>query len=260
MKVQDRPRETVDRLPELPPDVVVPDDISGLTHPPATRTVGGGIRWFRWLIALFVFAVIAAITTVVVTGGEETETVQQQELSHSIYEGPGSRSWTAAPWLPAPQYGSDRHFQVIPDLRPQVQVVAMSRSMERFGTDNPAFAATLPDTGEYLGLDQLGVAMAPDAGMFTDIYGIDHDPGFALAPPADTGEFLGLDRLDGALFTTDSMTRYGTDNPTFVATVLQGGMVDTGEFLGLDQFGVAEASDAGMYTDIYGVDDDPAFE
>lgn len=259
MKVQERPRETLDRLPELPHDVVVPDDISGITHPPAVRAVGGGTRWIRWLIALFVLIVVAAVTTVVVTGGEDTQVVEQpQEISTSQFEGPGSRSWGAVPWLPAPQYGSDRHFTVIPQLRPDdVAQVQPSRSMVRYGTDNPVFAK-LPDTGEFLGLDQLLAAEFVDAGRFTDIYGIDHDPRFALAPPADTGEYLGLDRLAGALYTTDSMALYGTDNPTFVAGVSGAIMADTGEYLGLDQLGTDEAVD--VNADIYGIDDDPMFQ
>ena len=45
--------ETHEVLPELPDDVTIPDDISGLTHPATTedRRPASGIRWVRAVLA-----------------------------------------------------------------------------------------------------------------------------------------------------------------------------------------------------------------
>ena len=70
--------ETHEVLPELPDDVTIPDDISGLTHPATTedRRPASGIRWMRWLaVAILVAAGAVGLGLILRNDGTSTPTV-----------------------------------------------------------------------------------------------------------------------------------------------------------------------------------------
>lgn len=49
-------------LPELPADVTIPDDISGLAHPATEgRRPASGVRWMRWVTAMILVAAGAVV-------------------------------------------------------------------------------------------------------------------------------------------------------------------------------------------------------
>ena len=75
---------TLDRLPDLPPDVRVPDDISGL-EPPTTRPAAKGVRWMRWLAAFVLIGGAGVVTAVLVTGDD---TVQAPVVAPATAEAP----------------------------------------------------------------------------------------------------------------------------------------------------------------------------
>lgn len=195
MKVQDRPRETLDRLPELPDDVVVPDDVSGLTHPPAGRKVAGGVRWMRWLVALVVLAIGAGAVTYVILQEDEIDYVERAT-------------------------GSDRHLVTVGELTTAPVVVD---SMDLYGTDNPAFPMMwVRDLGSDRHLTTMRDLRATGVDLM-EVYGTDN-PAFVTTSPTAVPT-LGSDRhletmrdLGGAARTMDSMELYGTDNPAFVTT------------------------------------------
>lgn len=86
--------ETNEVLPELPDDVTVPDDISGLTHPIKTgaRRPASGVRWIHWLpIAVFV-AAGAVVTAVVLQSDSNTTVVEDPVAWTYATEGPGSNT------------------------------------------------------------------------------------------------------------------------------------------------------------------------
>ena len=61
-------------LPELPADVTVPDDLSGLTHPDAEgRRPASGVRWMRWVAAMILVAA-AAVTLGLLLRSDDTST------------------------------------------------------------------------------------------------------------------------------------------------------------------------------------------
>ncbi len=95
--VKDLP-ETHEVLPELPTDVTIPDDVSGITHP--MRAGGGraasGIRWMRWMPAVLLL-VAGAVALGLVLRGDNTDTVASEPWV-TITEGPGSNSLAAAPF------------------------------------------------------------------------------------------------------------------------------------------------------------------
>ena len=72
--------ETTEVLPELPDHVIVPDDISGLTHPVATgdRRPASGVRWMYWL-PIVVFLAAGAVITAVALQSNNSNTVIQDE-------------------------------------------------------------------------------------------------------------------------------------------------------------------------------------
>ncbi len=183
MKLQERTRETLDRLPELPEGIEVPDDVSGLTHPPAGRKVAGGIRWMRWLVALVVIAIGAGVATWYVTQGDGTDYVERAT-------GSDRHLTTAAELTPAQvvvdymdlygtdnptfpmvwvrEQGSDRHLGAVHDLRPEWIAVDY---MEVYGTDNPTFVTPVTELGSDRHLEAIG----------------DLGPNEGLAPPVDDG-------------------------------------------------------------------------
>ncbi len=86
--------ETNEVLPELPDDVTVPDDISGLTHPVTTglRRPASGIRWMHWLPIVVFLAAGVAIAAVVLQS-DSTETVVQDGTPWTYATaGPGSNT------------------------------------------------------------------------------------------------------------------------------------------------------------------------
>ncbi len=95
--VKDVP-ETQEVLPELPTDVTIPDDVSGITHP--MRAGGGraasGIRWMRWMPAVLLL-VAGAVALGLVLRGDNTDTVASEPWT-TITAGPGSNSLAPTPF------------------------------------------------------------------------------------------------------------------------------------------------------------------
>lgn len=151
MKTQERPRETLDRLPELPHDVVVPDDVSGITHPPARRAVAGGVRWMRWLVALLVLAIGASATTYIVMQDDAIDYVDRST-------------------------GSDRHLVTVGELTTAPVTMDL---MERYGTDNPEFPM-VRDLGSDRHLTTVRDLRSPGID-FMEVYGTDN-PTFVITP------------------------------------------------------------------------------
>ena len=93
--VKDLP-ETQEVLPELPTDVTVPDDVSGITHP--MRAGGGraasGIRWMRWMPAVLLLVAGA----VALDWALRVDDTVAREPWVTITEGPGSNSLAATPF------------------------------------------------------------------------------------------------------------------------------------------------------------------
>ena len=75
MKLFEHPTHEVTELPELPHDVTVPDDISGLEVPESIEPSRPehGVRWLRWMAAAVILAAGAImIGTIVRDGSTET--------------------------------------------------------------------------------------------------------------------------------------------------------------------------------------------
>ena len=84
-------REHRDELPELPADVTVPDDLSGM---PDTATSGGrrAVRWMRWVpVGLLVAAGGLTIAVALNDGGTELTGGIVTNEAIEVY-GPGSNS------------------------------------------------------------------------------------------------------------------------------------------------------------------------
>ena len=256
MKLQDRPLldEKLDRLPELPEGMKVPDDISGLEPPATLRASGGATRWMRWLAAIIVLGALAVGAAILTTDGDGT-TVEQAEVSSTASQhleqlevlgtdgvGATARGHVAQlerlATVPtqAEVYGSDRHLGTLSELgsgrlayqvdgtasRHLEQLESMAAGqvavdyMVTYGTDNPVFITRTPyaDTGEFLGIDTIGV---PQRNLTDtgEFLGIDT---ITITQPefVDTGEFLGggYDVVPPKL--SHDMRLYGTDNPVFV--------------------------------------------
>ncbi len=97
-KVKDLP-ETHEVLPELPADVTIPDDVSGITHPVTTDggRAASGIRWMRWVPAVLLL-VAGAVALGLFLRGDSTDTVAADPQPWiTITEGPGSNSLNATP-------------------------------------------------------------------------------------------------------------------------------------------------------------------
>jgi hypothetical protein len=135
MKLFEHPEEekTLDRLPDLPEGLEVPDDISGL-HPPTTpQPTTGGVRWMRWLAAVVLLAGAGVLTAVLVRG-DNPDPAQVDYLE---------------------VYGTDNPTFVEGNAPGSVEIVATVDYMEVYGTDNPVFVpagADVADTGEFMRL------------------------------------------------------------------------------------------------------------
>lgn len=173
MKLYDRPRtkETLDRLPEMPEGVVVPDDVSGLQPPTALKATAGAYRWMRWLAAIVVLAAAGALAAVLFTGGDNaTEIAQVEEL------------------------GSDRHLATMADLTfDQVEL----NYMEVYGTDNPTFiTATVPALGSDRHLATTADLTADQVEVdYMELYGTDNPTFVEPAPELPPTEGPGSNSL-----------------------------------------------------------------
>ena len=65
--------ETHDDLPELPADVTVPEDISGLHAPTRLHRSTSGVRWMRWLAVIPLVAGAIAVALIVRSDGSDTK-------------------------------------------------------------------------------------------------------------------------------------------------------------------------------------------
>jgi hypothetical protein len=232
MKLYENPKteEKIDRLPEMPEGVVVPEDISGVHLPTAPKPTAGGYRWMRWLAAIIVFGAAGVLAAVVFIGGDNaTETAQVEADLVAI-------DYMAT-------YGTDNPV-----------FVAATDYMELYGTDNPVFVQATDYMATY-GTDNpvfvratdefLGTVGTVDTGQYLELYGTDN-PVFVQATTA------GRVATDNSVFVAanDYMGLYGTDNPVFVPAATS---ADTGEFLG-----TSGTVDTGRYMELYGTDN-PAF-
>ena len=150
--------KTLDRLPDLPPGVEVPDDISGI-HPPTTlKPTTGGVRWMRWLAAVVLLAGAGVLTAVLLRSDNSDQTpVDLMEV-----------------------YGTDNPAFVEGNPGPRsVEIVAPVDYMAVYGTDNPVFAPEPAgddpvDTGELMrlyGTDNPVFAPEPS---YMELYGTDN--------------------------------------------------------------------------------------
>ncbi|MBT8239933.1 MAG: hypothetical protein KJN63_01750 [Acidimicrobiia bacterium] len=149
MKLYDRPNvdEKLDRLPELPEGVEVPDDISGLRPPTTLKSTGGATRWMRWLAVILVLGAIGLAGVLVVQSYSTTE-IDQARVNVT----------------------ATQHLAQLADLTADPIAVDY---MELYGTDNPVFvaeqmfgpnegpgsnslAATMPEAAEHPYADFFG--------------------------------------------------------------------------------------------------------
>jgi hypothetical protein len=224
--------ETLDRLPEMPEGVVVPDNISGLQLPTAPKPTAGAYRWMRWLAAIVVFGAAGVLAAVLITGGDNASETSQVEADRFATDfmatyGTDNPVFVAATG-PMATYGTDNPV-----------FVAATEPMATYGTDNPVFVqpATFADTGELVGT--LGTV---DTGQYLERYGTDNP---VFVAPAGSVATYGADN-PAFVAATDFMARYGTDNPVFVQAATS---ADAGEFLGT--FGTVDTS---QYLELYGTD------
>ncbi|MBT8239627.1 MAG: hypothetical protein KJN63_00195, partial [Acidimicrobiia bacterium] len=77
-------------LPELPDDVTIPDDLSGLEHREVAdrRRPATAIRWMRWL-PLFLLVAVGAIVLSVESTGDDTQTIAPSAVPWEDGRGPG---------------------------------------------------------------------------------------------------------------------------------------------------------------------------
>lgn len=98
--------EVTERLPEMPPGVVVPDDLSQLELPPGERRPRTAVRWLRWLPVGLLVAAGGVVAAVVMTRGDAEPTPEmtmspaadiiQQEIDQAILEQAEARASTPA--------------------------------------------------------------------------------------------------------------------------------------------------------------------
>ena len=173
MKLYERPKieKTLDRLPEMPEGVVVPDDISGLQPPTALKSTAGAYRWMRWLAAIIVLGVAGVLATVLFTGGDDAIEIAQVE-----------------------ELGSDRHLATLADLTTDQVATGY---MATYGTDNPAFVtAAVPVLGSDRHLATLAdLTTDRVATGYMATYGTDNPAFVEPAPEAPPTEGPGSNSL-----------------------------------------------------------------
>ena len=227
--------KTVDRLPELPSGVEVPDDISGLRPPTTLKPTAGGVRWMRWLAAIVVLGAAGVLAALLLTGGDdatETETAQVEtgQVATQAEADLGAIDYMATYGTDNPVFLVANDYMATYGTDNPVFVVA-NDYMELYGTDNPVLvrAATFADSDEFLGT--FGTV---DTGRYLELYGTDN-PVFVRAVTADL--------VANPIFVApnDYLELYGTDNPVFVP---EAAVVDT--------------PDTGQYLELYGTDN-PVF-
>jgi hypothetical protein len=195
MKLYEHPdtEKTLDRLPEMPPGVEVPDDISGLV-PPTTKRTSGGIRWMRWLAAIIILGAAGIVAAVLVSNGTETDEAPVDYMQ---------------------MYGTDNPTFVDGSAGPgTITIVAPDSSyMDVYGTDNPVFVS------ELSGLPATDLARHPEAVVTDDymtLYGTDN--------PTFVDESAGLGTITIVAPDSSYMDEYGTDNPVLVVPTIEGNL------------------------------------
>lgn len=178
MKLFEHPEteKTLDRLPELPPGVEVPDDISGLHVPKMRKPTAGGVRWMRWM-AVIALLVGGGLLFAAVVADTETE--------------------------PAPvdymvKYGTDNPTIIDANaVAATVDIVPAEDYMRIYGTDNPVF---VPQTSDVVVVD------LPGGGQI----------GIEITEGAETGEWMRIYGTDNPDFLPEPsyMDQFGTDNPS----------------------------------------------
>ena len=151
-------KETLDRLPEMPPGVEVPDDLSGL-HPPDTeKPTAGGVRWMRWMAAILLLGAAGVVAAVLLIGSGDAESDDYMQLygtdnpvfiegsepgiveiyapDASSFEMYGTDNPVIVPGAPGPNFVAEDYMALYgtdnPDFLPEPSF------MELYGTDNPS--------------------------------------------------------------------------------------------------------------------------
>lgn len=182
MKLYDRPKnqETLDRLPELPEGVEVPDDVSGLQPPTTLRPTGGGIRWMRWLAVILVLGAIGLAGVLVVQSYSTTEIDRANYMELYGTDNPV--------FVQAETYGSDRNLSTSEDLTTGRAI----DYMEMYGTDNPV--SVQEGLGGVSYMEMYGtdnpVRVQPADTDLMEIYGTDN-PIFVESRDHPYAEFFG---------------------------------------------------------------------
>ncbi len=146
MKLYERQKteETLDRLPEMPEGVVVPDNISGLQPPTALEPTARGVRWMRWLAAIIVLGAAGVLAAVLFTGGDNaTETAQVEVLAPDYMDLYGTDNPVFVQATTAGRVAPDYMALYGTDNPVFVQATTAGRVatdyMALYGTDNPVF-------------------------------------------------------------------------------------------------------------------------
>ena len=125
---------TLERLPEMPPDVEVPDDISGLRRETTLRPTAGRVRWIRWIAAIVVLGAVGGLAAMILTSDDTAEDVTTVDFMEI--------------------YGTDNPEILDADAVPRsIQIVGSVDYLDRYGTDNPVFVETeaeVEDTVDYM--------------------------------------------------------------------------------------------------------------
>jgi len=155
MKLFEHPEKerTLDRLPDLPPDVEVPDDISGLQPPTTLKPTAEGVRWMRWLAAVLLLGVAGVLTAALLRSDNADQTpVDYMQV-----------------------YGTDNPAFVEGSADPgTVEIVDY---MRLYGTDNPVFVTEAEgpvDAGEYLRLYGTDNPVFTPEPSYMELYGTDN--------------------------------------------------------------------------------------
>lgn len=170
---------TLEQLPELPQDVRVPDDLSGL--PALPGPVDGQVRWIRWLTVVVMVGLVGVLGVMLLVSGQTQNAITMD---------------------PMDVYGTDNPVVVDEAAVPgSVTVVPAVDYQDLYGTDNPVIVgeADVPDV---------------DGTSPMDLYGTDNPVivGRGAAPGLmDTMDVYGT---DNPYFVDRTwMDLYGTDNP-----------------------------------------------